>query len=184
MNTCRLLGHFERLFPAAPVSFLCCKQQTMQTSAEETSLLQKHRLHSRDKVQQRSGGQWCYIKLLNLPRKEIHSPNPLVVADSTGLNVLSPTECKTCSTPESCLVSFMCIIISPLFTSFLCSSASSFLIFKCTFSPLAICAVLPPSSSLSKYFGSCCPLINVLDFFLSLSRFVSLSGAQDEGYPS
>lgn len=90
----------------------------MQTSAEETSLLQKHHLRSRDKVQQRSGGQWCYIKLLNLPLKEIHSPNSLTVADGTGLNVFSPTERETCSTPERCLFSFICNIFSPLFPFF------------------------------------------------------------------
>lgn len=118
MNTCRLLGHFERLFPAAPASFWCCKQQRLQTSAEETSLPQKHHLRSRDKVQQRSGGPWCYIKLLNLPLKEIHSPNSLIVADGTRLNVFSPTECETCSAPESCLFSFICIIFSPLLPFF------------------------------------------------------------------
>lgn len=118
MNTCRLSGHFEHLFPAAPASFWCCKQQTMQTSAEETSLLQKHHVRSRDKVQQRSGGQWCYIKLLNLPVKQIHSPNSLIAADGTGLNTFSPTECETCSTLESCLFSFICIIFSPLFPFF------------------------------------------------------------------
>lgn len=127
MNTCRLLGHFEHLFPAAPASFWCRKQQTMQTSAEKTSLLQKHHLRSRDKVQRRSGGLWCYIKLLNLPLEEIHSPNSLIVADGTGPNVFSPTECETCSTPESCLFSFICTIFLLYSLSlFICQRFSHF----------------------------------------------------------